>query len=43
VSIDLLLLVLAAVCFAAAAVNVKFGDVQLVPLGLFFWVLAALL
>ena len=41
-NLDLLLLIGAAICFAAAALNVK-SPIQLLPLGLLFWVLAALL
>jgi len=45
VSIDLILLILAAICFALAALNVDVtgGKVGLVPLGLLFWVLTALI
>jgi hypothetical protein len=39
-SIDLILLVVAFICFVAAALNVKVGNVQLIPVGLAFWVLA---
>ena len=41
-SVDLVLLLIAAVCFAASALNVK-SPVQLVALGLFCWVLTALI
>ena len=40
---DLILLVLAAICFVLAAVNVKAGTVELLPLGLFCWVLSVIL
>jgi len=45
VSIDLILLILAAICFALAALNIDLtgGKLSLVPLGLLFWVLTALL
>ena len=44
-SIDLILLILAAICFALAALNIDLtgGKLSLVPLGLLFWVLTALL
>lgn len=38
-SLDLILYVIAAVCFALAAFGVQPGKVGLVPLGLFAWVL----
>jgi len=41
-SIDLILLIIAAVCFALAALNVA-APVNLVALGLFCWVLTALI
>ena len=41
-SIDLILLIAAAICFILAAVNVS-SPVQLGWLGLFFWVLTAIL
>ena len=41
-TVDLILLLIAAVCFAAAALNVK-SPIQLLPLGLFCWVLTALI
>ena len=42
-SIDLILLIAAAICFALAAIGVNGGRVGLVPLGLFLWVLTNLL
>jgi len=42
-SIDLILLVVAFICFVAAALNVKVGNIQLVPVGLAFWVLASII
>lgn len=42
-SIDLILYIAAAICFALAALNIKVGSVQLVPLGLFCWVLTAII
>lgn len=39
----LVLLILAAVSFFLAALDVKFPRLQLMPLGLFFWVLALVL
>lgn len=42
-SIDLILLIVAAICFAAAAVNAKVGSLNLVAAGLFCWVLSVLL
>ena len=39
----LVLLILAAISFLLAALDVKFTRVQLMPLGLFFWVLALVL
>ena len=39
-SIDWILLVVGFICFVAAALNVKVGNVQLVPVGLAFWVLS---
>ena len=41
--IDTILLIVAAVCFALAAVNVKVGTINLLAVGLLAWVLAALL
>ena len=41
--IDTILLVVAAVCFALAAVGVTVSRINLVALGLLAWVLAALL
>jgi len=41
-SIDLILLVVAFVCFVAAALNVKVGSLNLVAVGLAFWVLTAI-
>jgi len=41
-AVDTILFILAAVCFAAAALNVK-SPIQLVSLGLFCWVLTALI
>ncbi len=41
-SIDLILLVVAAICFGLAALNVN-SPVGLVPLGLLAWVLSALI
>lgn len=41
-SADLILLAIAAICFVLAALNVK-APVQLVPLGLFCWVLTAII
>ncbi len=38
----IILLVIAAICFAAAAIGVP-SKINLVALGLFFWVLATLL
>ncbi len=42
-SVDTILLILALVCFGLAAAGVNAGRVSLVPLGLFFWVLTALI
>jgi len=44
-SIDLILLILAAICFALAALNIDLtgGKLSLVPLGLLLWVLTALI
>ncbi len=42
-SIDLILLIVAAICFLLAALNVKVGSVNLVAAGLFAWVLASIL
>lgn len=42
-SIDLILLVVAFICFVAAAVNVKLGSINLVAAGLAFWVLAGII
>jgi hypothetical protein len=41
--IAIVLIVLALICFIAAAVNAKFGSVNLVALGLAFWVATVLL
>lgn len=41
--ITVVLLLLAAICFLLAAVGVPLPRVNLVALGLFFWVLTALL
>lgn len=41
-SLDLILLVVAAVCFLLAAFGVEPGKPSLVPLGLFFWVLTGI-
>lgn len=41
--LTLLLLVLAAVCFALAAASVGAGRVNLIALGLFFWVATVLI
>ena len=41
--IDLILLILAAVCFGLAAFGVGGGRVNLIALGLFAWVLTAIL
>lgn len=42
-TVELLLLLLAAICFVLAAANTQSARVGLVPLGLFFWVLCDLL
>jgi len=42
-SIDLLLLIAAAVCFALAAIGVNVGRVNLIALGLLLWVLTAII
>ena len=42
VTLDLVLYILAFVCFVAAAIGVNAGRVSLVPLGLAFWVLATI-
>ena len=42
ISIDMVLLLAAAVCFGLAALNVR-SPIQLIPLGLLLWVLTALL
>lgn len=42
-SIDLFLLIAAAICFGLAAANVAIGSLNLVALGLLFWVLTALI
>jgi hypothetical protein len=42
-TIHLLLMILALVCFFCAALDVKPPRVSLLPLGLFFWALAAVL
>lgn len=41
-SIDLILLIVAAICFALAAVNAAVPRVNLIGAGLFFWVLTAI-
>lgn len=41
--LDIVLLIIAAVCFAIAAFNVVIGRVNLVALGLLAWVLAVLI
>jgi hypothetical protein len=43
VTLDLILLIIAAICFALAAFNVAVTRVNLVALGLLAWVLSALL
>jgi hypothetical protein len=43
VSIDLILLIAAAICFGLAAANVAVGSINLVALGLLLWVLTAIL
>jgi len=43
VSIDLILLIVAAVCFALAAFGVNVGRVNLIALGLLAWVLTAII
>lgn len=43
ISLHLVLLILAMVCFAAAAVKIEPQRVSLTPLGLFFWALSLLL
>ena len=44
-TIDLILLIIAAICFALAALNIDIsgGRISLVPLGLLAWVLTALI
>lgn len=42
-TIHLVLLILAMVCFLSAAVHIEPQRISLVPLGLFFWVLAIVL
>jgi len=42
-SIDLILLIAAAICFGLAAAGVALGSVNLVALGLLLWVLTAIL
>lgn len=42
-SVDLLLLLGAAICFGAAAFGVSAGRVNLVALGLLFWVLTLII
>lgn len=42
-SIDLILLVVAFICFVAAAINLKVGNVNLVAVGLALWVLTAII
>jgi len=41
--LDLVLLLIAVICFAAAAVNVKVGSLNLVAAGLFFFAVRGLL
>ena len=41
--VDLILIVLALLCFIAAAINAKVGNVNLVAAGLAFWVATVLL
>lgn len=41
-NLDLVLLIVAAVCFAIAAFGVPAGRVNLIAAGLFFWVLTAI-
>lgn len=43
ISLSLLLLVFAVVCFLIAAINIPTPRVNLTALGLFFWVLSLLL
>jgi hypothetical protein len=42
-SIDLILLIAAAICFALAAAGVAIGRVNLTALGLLLWVLTAVI
>ena len=42
-TVDLILLIAAFICFVAAAVGVKSSRVGLVPLGLALWVLAGII
>jgi hypothetical protein len=42
-SIDLILLVVAFICFVLAALNVKVGSLNLVAAGLAFWILTAII
>ena len=42
-SLDLLLLILAAICFAIAAFGILAARVNLVALGLFLWVLTLII
>lgn len=42
-TIRMILLILAMVCFLCAALDVKPARVSLMPLGLFFWVLATVI
>jgi len=41
--VDVILIVLALICFIAAAINAKIGSVNLVAAGLAFWVATVLL
>jgi hypothetical protein len=41
-NLDLVLLIVAAVCFAIAAFGVPAGRINLIAAGLFFWVLTAI-
>lgn len=43
ITINLLLLILAFVCFLLAALNIPSSRVSLTPLGLAFWVLSILI
>jgi hypothetical protein len=42
-NLHLVFLIVAAVCFAIAAVGVSSGRVNLIAAGLFFWVLTAII